>query len=242
MGCHCNVCKSADPRDKRLRCAALLACDSTQILIDCGPDIRQQLLRLGVENLDALLITHEHNDHLIGLDELRPFIFKQRKPFSIFAEARVLEQIRQRFAYAFASNPYPGAPRFELIPINAGQTLEIGHMPGIQCLRVMHGTLPILGFRCADIAYLTDVKSIPEETAQELRDLEILVTSALHFEAHHSHMTLLEAWAFAKTIDADRTYLIHLSHQAGLHRELQKDLPQRIYLAYDNLRLEEKGA
>lgn len=238
IGCGCGTCLSPDPRDKRLRCAGLLSDGRTSVLIDCGPDIRTQLLRARVTHLDAVVVTHEHNDHIIGLDDLRPFIFRQRgRPFRIYAEARVREEIRQRFAYAFAEQHYPGAPRFELLDAQAGQALHIGTLPPIEPVRVMHGALPILGYRCGALAYLTDVKTVPAATLDALRDVGVLVTSALHRHEHHSHMTLLEAAAFAKTAGAPETVFIHMSHLAPPHRELAETLGPGMRYGFDGLRV-----
>ena len=238
IGCRCRTCLSADPRDKRLRCAGLLTDGRTSVLIDCGPDVRAQLLRAGVTHLDAVVVTHEHNDHIIGLDDLRPFIFRQRgRPFRIYAEARVRAEIQQRFAYAFAEEPYPGAPRFELLDAAPGEALHIGTLPPITPVRVLHGSLPILGYRCGALAYLTDVKTVPEETLEALRDIKVLVTSALHRHRHHAHMTLLEAAAFAKTVGAEETVFIHMSHLAPPHRELVETAGVGTRFGFDGLRL-----
>ena len=236
IGCGCGVCLSPDPRDKRLRCAGLLSDGRTSVLLDCGPDVRAQLLRAGVKHLDAVLVTHEHNDHIIGLDDLRPFIFRQRgRPFRIYAEPRVQAEIRQRFAYAFAERLYPGAPRFELLDAAPGRALRIGTLPPITPLRVHHGALPILGYKCGTLAYLTDVKTVPAETRAQLGDLDLLVTSALHRHEHHSHMTLLEAEAFAKTVAALHTCFIHMSHLAPRHAEMTAALGAGMSVGYDGL-------
>ncbi len=237
IGCRCPTCLSPDPRDKRLRVSGMISNGNTNVLIDCGPDVRQQLLRVGITRVDALLLTHEHNDHLVGLDDLRPLMFARRKPFLVYAEGRVLEEIRTRFAYAFAKNPYPGAPSFDLREIGPGQSLRVGDLPAIEPLRVMHGGLPILGYRIGSLAFLTDVKSVPAESLARLADLDVLITSALHEFDHHSHMTIEEAVAFAKTVRALRTYFVHMSHHAAPHAVLELTLPHTVHLAYDNLRL-----
>ena len=236
IGCRCPTCLSPDPRDKRLRCAGLVSDGRTSVLIDCGPDVRTQLLRAGTTHLDAVVVTHEHNDHVIGLDDLRPFIFRQRgRPFRVYAEPRVQAEIRQRFAYAFAEQHYPGAPRFELLDAVPGQPITVGTLPPITPLRVMHGPLPILGYRVGGLAYLTDVKTVPTETMDALRELDTLVTSALHHYEHHSHMTLLEAGAFAKTVGARQTYFIHMSHLAPRHTQMAGRLGAGMGVGYDGL-------
>lgn len=235
IACTCEVCKSLNQKDKRLRCSALLDNTETRVLIDCGPDVRQQLLKSEVGSLDAVVITHEHNDHLIGLDDLRPFIFKRKSPFPIYAEPRVQEEIRERFAYAFAKTPYPGAPRFELIDIEVGVPLTIGTLPPILPLRVMHGNLPIVGFRVSQTAYLTDVKEVPSETRTALANLDTLVTSLLHQREHHSHMNEDEAIKFATEIAAKQTRFIHMSHLAGFHESVEQRLPADKKLGFDGL-------
>ena len=237
VGCTCPVCRSDDPRDERLRTSALLRgpADASALLIDCGPDARAQLLRAGVMDLDAVLLTHEHNDHLIGLDDLRPFVFKRRAPVRIYAEPRVLASIRERFAYAFAKTPYPGAPRFELLDVAPGDVLRVGGLPPVELLRVMHGRLPILGLRVGDTAYLTDVKALPAETLARLRGLGCLFVSALHRLEHHSHLSLEGALALAGRIGARSTYLIHMSHLMGAHREVGAELPAGVGLGWDGL-------
>lgn len=240
IGCPCEVCKSTDRKDKRLRCSALLDDGNTRILIDCGPDVRQQLLKTGIDSLDAVVITHEHNDHLIGLDDLRPFIFKRKSAFPIYAEPRVQKEIRERFAYAFAKTPYPGAPRFELIDLEIGKALQFGTLPPLIPLRIMHGNLPIVGFRVSQLAYLTDVKHVPEETRASLTGLDTLVTSLLHQRDHHSHMNEVEALAFANEIAARQTRFIHMSHNAGFHESIDERLPADKRLGYDGLVIEVK--
>ncbi len=240
IACSCEVCASTDDRDTRFRCSALLENGNSRVLIDCGPDVRQQLLKAGVDDLDAVVITHEHNDHVIGLDDLRPFIFKRKSAFRIYAEPRVQEEIKQRFAYAFAKTPYPGAPRFELIDLKIGQSITIGTLPPITPIRVLHGDLPIVGFRVSSLAYLTDVKSVPKETIEALKGLDTLVTSLLHHHVHHSHMNDSEAIAFAEEVNATHTNFIHMSHLAGFHESIESRLPPNMKLGYDGLVIEVK--
>ena len=240
IACSCEVCGSTDPRDTRFRCSALLDNGNSRVLIDCGPDARQQLLKTGVDDLDAVVITHEHNDHVIGLDDLRPFIFKRKSAFRIYAEPRVKDEIKQRFAYAFAKTPYPGAPKFELIDLKIGESINIGNLPPITPVRVMHGDLPIVGFRVSSIAYLTDVKHVPEETRAALKGIDTLITSLLHHHGHHSHMNEEEAVAFATEINAKQTNFIHMSHLAGFHESIESRLPSNMKLGYDGLVIEVK--
>ncbi len=238
IGCDCKVCRSSDSRDTRLRASAVLQDRDATVLIDCGPDVRYQLLRAGVQRIDAVLITHDHNDHIIGLDDLRPFIFKQRKPIRIYAEPRVQASIRERFSYAFAKTPYPGAPRFKLVELVPEQIITIGSLPPITALRVFHGNLEILGFKIgAALAYLTDVKALPRATMEHLRGLDTIITSALHHHAHHSHMNLAEALELHAQLSPRLHYLIHMSHLIGLQAEVEAFLPEGVKLAYDTLQL-----
>jgi phosphoribosyl 1,2-cyclic phosphate phosphodiesterase len=234
IGCSCPVCQSADPRDNRLRVAVLLRQGAQQIVIDAGPDFRQQMLRAGVTELNAVLLTHEHNDHIIGLDDVRPFIFRQLTPMPIYCDQRVAGELQQRFAYAFAENPYPGAPRFDLHLTNQRDSIQIGNFD-IHIIRYLHGRLPIQGYRIGDFAYLTDFKSITEEELKKLDHLHTLVISALHREEHHSHLSLTEALDLIERIKPQRAYLTHLSHQMGTHHEVEQQLPSNIRIAYDQL-------
>ena len=238
IGCGCEVCSSDNPFDKRLRCSAILQHGDAAMLIDCGPDVRQQLLQAGVKKLLGVVITHEHNDHIIGLDDLRPFIFRQHEAIKIFAEPRVQESIRERFSYAFAKTPYPGAPKFELLPLEVGKELSLANLPKILPLRVEHGSLPIIGFKIGNLAYLTDVKTVSEESRHHLQKLKVLITSALHHFPHHSHMNLSEALSLVKELSPDRAILIHMSHQMGLHAEVGPVLPKGVVLGSDGMVVE----
>lgn len=233
LGCACEVCRSKDPRDNRLRTSCIIETEEANVLIDCGPDLRQQLLRYPVERIDAVLLTHDHQDHVAGLDELRSYIFKQNKPMPIYGEENVLENVRTRFNYAFLENPYPGAPRFSLQNIKPGQ-INLNGLE-IEAIRVLHGSLPILGFRVGDFAYLTDVNHIEEESAKKLKGLDILVLDALHHKPHHSHFNLNEAVLEAKRLKAKTTFFTHVSHHMGLHADVEKQLPENIFLAFDGL-------
>ena len=230
------VCLSSDSRDKRLRVSVLVEWEGQNILIDCGPDFRMQMLQNQVSRIDAILYTHEHNDHTIGLDDIRPFFFKQGD-IPVFAHKRVLDSLKKRFEYIFQSeNKYPGAPGvntnvienkpfhfngFEIIPVNAN-----------------HNRLQVFGFRLKDFAYLTDVKTIEKEEVDKLHGVKVLVVSALRKEPHHSHFNLEEALKFINEVNPDKAYLTHISHQMGFHKEVQRELPENIYLAYDNLKIE----
>ena len=215
----------------------MLTTSETSIVIDVGPDFRMQMLNNDVDKVDAVLLTHEHNDHIIGLDDLRPLIFRNKRNMAIYAEARVLDSIRTRFDYAFRKHEYPGIPHFDLIEVNPGDHITIGDIE-VEVLRLIHGRLPILGFKVRGLAYLTDTNKIPEETSEMLNDLDYLVLDALHDYPHHSHFTLDQAIAKALEINAKQTYFIHMSHHLGPVDKWISRLPHRIIPAYDGLTLE----
>lgn len=237
IGCTCPVCTSSDPKDKRLRCSLLLSYNEKNYVIDVGPDFRQQMLRHEVSNLESVFLSHEHNDHVIGLDDLRPFIFRQKKEMKIFGLPRVLEEIKGRFSYAFQDSPYPGIPRFELEKFTAGEKISISGLEVVG-IGVDHGALPILGFRFGTFAYLTDVKSIDNKNRELLKGVELLVVSAIRQERpHHSHLLLEEAIQLIKELKVPNALIIHMSHYMGKHEDVEKLLPPNIRLAYDGLSL-----
>lgn len=234
IGCSCKVCQSKDSKDKRFRTSALIRHLGSQFSIDCGPDFRFQMLRENVQNLDAILITHGHQDHVAGLDDIRPFNFMTDKDMEVYGEQVVLEDLKSRFGYIFQKNKYPGSPGIDLKNIFPAEKFTI-HKTEIIPVRAFHGNLPILGFRIGAMAYLTDISSLPEESLPLLTQLKVLVISALHKRKHHSHLNLEQALQVATTIGATKTYFIHLSHSMGLHHEVSKELPPSIALAYDGL-------
>lgn len=231
------VCLSNDPRDKRLRCSALITTDNHhKILIDCGPDFRQQMLVNQETNIDAILITHEHNDHIIGLDDLRPIIFRNKKDTPIYCLDRTAKEIMLRFPYAFSEIKYPGAPSFELNIINNAFTIENIEITPIN---VLHNQLPILGFKIKNLAYLTDTSYIPDKEINKLLNLDILIINCLRKEEHHpSHFILPDVLKVIKDLKPKQAYLTHLSHLIGFHEETEKELPSNIHLAYDGLEIE----
>ncbi|MCS6928009.1 MAG: MBL fold metallo-hydrolase [Saprospiraceae bacterium] len=235
IGCECPVCTSTDPRDQRLRSAALLTYGHTNILIDAGPDLRQQMLRARVRHLDAILLTHEHNDHVIGLDDVRPFNFSSGKPMAVYAQARVAEVVRFRFAYVFES-PGPGLPRIELHPIDVNTPLYINGLH-IQPIGIWHGNLPILGFRFGEFTYLTDVKRIEAEELTKIKGTRFLIINALRRRAHPTHLTLEEALALIEEIKPEHAWLTHVSHELGLARDVSAHLPPGVSLGYDGLEI-----
>ncbi len=239
IGCTCNTCLSLNKKDYRLRTSCLIEVDDIRIVIDVGPDFRQQMLQAGGKEIHAILVTHEHNDHIAGLDDVRPFNFKYQKDMPVFALKRVIQFLKNRFDYIFKANSYPGIPQVKLFSINGNDEFRINNTL-IQPIHIMHGTLAILGYRIYNFAYLTDVKTIPEKEFKKLENLDILVLNALRLpnENHHSHLTLDEAIELAQKIGARKTYLTHFSHVMGPHDIFSKLLPANIFAAYDALEIE----
>ena len=235
LGCSCEVCKSTNPRDKRMRSAALIETDSTRILIDSGPDIRMQLMPYPFQKLDGVLLTHIHYDPVAGIDDLRPFcVFGD---IHVYANERTVKGLQQTMPYCFTSHLYPGVPKLDLHLIEARQSFHINEIE-ILPIEVMHGALPILAFRIGDFAYITDMKTISEESFNQLKGVKTLVVNALRWEkVHHSHMLVDDAIAFSRRVGAEHTYLTHLTHLIGFHDEANKRLPEGIEFAYDGLQL-----
>lgn len=234
IGCTCPVCTSSDPRDHRLRASALIETDDTHILIDCGPDFRTQVLGLPFKKIDGVLITHEHYDHVGGLDDLRPFCRFGEVP--IYAEPHTAERLRTRMPYCFVDHSYPGVPNIPLQEIEENRTFLINHIP-ITPLRVMHGRLPILGYRIGNIGYITDMLTMPDVSYEQLRQLDVLVVNALRIAPHPTHQNLAEALDTARRIGAKETYFIHMSHHIGLQAEVERQLPPHVYFASDGLEI-----
>jgi len=235
IGCDCSVCKSLDFRDKRFRSSIHIQIDKLSLVIDTGPDFRSQILREGITQLDAVIFTHEHKDHTAGLDDIRPFNFKQQKDMPVFGKLQVLEQIKREFAYIFSGKRYPGVPRVETIEIDENPFIIEGIT--ITPIPVMHYKLPVLGFRIGDFTYITDANYIPEESLKLIEGTEILVLNALQKESHISHFNLDEAVEMAQKINAKETYFTHISHKLGTHHAVDQELPEGIALAYDGLQL-----
>lgn len=236
IGCRCAVCTSTDPNDKRLRTSALVRCDGRTLLIDAGPDLRQQLLRSGVSELDAVLLTHEHMDHIGGIDDLRAFNFHQQRAMDIHSNAATLAAVSRIFHYAFGEERYPGVPELKLHLVD-GHPFVAGGI-SIRPIDVMHHFLPVLGFRIGGLAYITDAKRLAPEVVEELKGVDTLVLNALRRKEHISHLSLPEALELVQQIAPRQTYLVHISHLLGKHAEVSTELPPGVQLAYDGLRVD----
>lgn len=236
IGCDCEVCRSNDSRDKRLRTSALLEVEDTRILIDCGPDFRQQILPIPFRKIDGVLITHIHYDHVGGIDDLRPYC--KLGDVDLYANESTCVGLRHNLPYCFADHLYPGVPKLNLHSIEAHKLLKIGGVE-VMPFGVMHDELPILGYRVGKLAYITDMKTISSSELKYLEGVETLVVNALRWEReHHSHQLVPDAIAFSKVVGAKTTYLTHLTDKIGLHQEASKRLPANVFLAYDGLVLD----
>jgi phosphoribosyl 1,2-cyclic phosphate phosphodiesterase len=232
IGCHCPVCTSTDERDHRLRTSALVEVDGVNILIDAGPDLRQQLLRCGVTRLDALLLTHEHKDHTGGIDDVRPINFLMKTPLNIYGQPRVMKAIRNDYSYAFGPDQYPGVPQLVLNPLQP----EPFEVKGVEVIpvKVRHMTLPIFGYRIRNFGYITDASFISETEKKKLKGVKVLVINALRREQHYSHFNLEQALAIIDEIKPERAYLTHVSHRLGKYVDVSQELPQNVFLGIDN--------
>lgn len=236
IGSQHSVCMSENPKDKRLRVSVWISWNEYSLVIDCGPDFRQQMLNSKCSIVEAILYTHEHSDHTAGMDDIRPFNFKQGN-IPIYAHRRVLENLKKRFEYIFeVANKYPGAPTVTPIEVINNESVILGGKSIIP-INVMHGNLQVFGYRIDNFAYLTDVKTIEVEELGKLKNLDILVVNALREEPHNTHFNLQEALDFVALVKPKKTYLTHISHLFGLHDEVQLKLPENVYLAYDNLEI-----
>ena len=231
IGCQCEVCQSADPHDQRTRCSVLVETDETRLLIDCGPDFRQQILPMPFRKIDGILITHSHYDHVGGMDDIRPYC--QFGEINVYADPVARMGMLEMLPYCFAENRYPGVPAIGLHEIHKHEPFRIGDLD-IMPIEVMHGKLPILGYRIGKLAYITDMKTIEESEYPYLEGTELLVVNALRFtKPHHSHQLVDDALAFAHRVGAKQTLLIHVCHDIGLHESVNRLLPEGVQLAYD---------
>jgi len=236
IGCKCAACVSTDFRDNRLRVSIQIEIDNKVIVIDVGPDFRQQILRAGTVQIDAILLTHEHSDHVAGLDDIRPFNFMYERDMPIYNTQKVAEELKTRYSYIFEAS-YPGVPKVQQHLISKEHSFVAAGIP-IVPIEIFHGKLPILGFRIGNFAYLTDFKTIAPLEEMKLKGVQILVLSALQHHPHHSHSTLTESVAFIQRLGIPKAYLTHLSHKMGTHTATEQLLPPNVQIAYDGLDIE----
>lgn len=236
IACGCDVCSSENAKDKRLRVSIMIEVDGKNIVIDSGPDFRQQMLREKVKTLEAIVFTHEHKDHVAGLDDVRAFNYFTGRHLDVYANEQVQVALKREFHYIFSGDNYPGIPKVNVITIDTDPFLVSGVK--FTPIQVLHYKLPVLGFRVNDFTYITDANYIAEEEIEKIKGTKVLVLNALRREKHISHFTLMEALELVKKINPDKAYLTHISHQMGLHDEVSKELPSNVELAYDGLQLE----
>lgn len=236
--CDCEVCRSSDPKDRRLRTSILIESDQSTICIDAGPDFRYQMLRANVKKLDAILITHEHKDHIGGLDDARPLIFVQKKPMTIYASHEAQEEIKREYSYAFVNEDerYPGAPAFELVDID-NRHIKINDLT-IVPIKLKHFTLTSYGFRIGNFAYVTDLSELSEEAFNKLKGVEYIIIEALRKREHYSHINLSQAIEIAQRLNVKKTWFTHVSHEMGKTADVNPTLPANMMLAYDGLVIE----
>jgi phosphoribosyl 1,2-cyclic phosphate phosphodiesterase len=235
IGCACDVCRSMDYRDKRLRTSIHISINNSSLVVDTGPDFRQQMLREDIKRLDAILFTHAHRDHTAGLDDVRAYNFLQQIDMPVYGTAATLNQLQEDFAYIFGPLDYPGLPRIKLNQIT-DTPFQINGTEIIP-LPVMHLKLPVLGFRIHNFSYITDANYISESTFEKLKGTQTLVINALQRERHISHFNLEEALKMVEKINPEKTYFTHISHKLGTQKEVEQDLPQNVFLAFDGLQI-----
>lgn len=234
--CECEVCTSENPKDKRLRSSIMLTIDSLNYVIDTGPDFRQQMLRENVKSLEAVFFTHQHKDHMAGLDDIRSFNFRQEKDMKVYCDFRVDEALHREFDYIFAEFKYPGIPQLEIEIIDKNSIIPIHGGKVITTIEALHYKLPVLGFRYRDFTYITDAKSFDQSEIDKIRGTKILIINALRKEEHISHFNLDEALHFIDEIQPERAYLTHISHLLGKYEDVMQELPDNVFLAYDGLK------
>jgi len=236
IGCDCPICMSKDPRDKRLRSSVMITSGTDNFVIDTGSDFRQQMLRENVKTLAAVIFTHEHKDHIAGMDDIRAFNFLTQKPVHVYANDLTELALRREFPYVFADLKYPGVPEIDLHKItNIPFTINTTRFTPVE---VLHYKLPVFGYRVGGFTYITDANFISEEEKEKIKGCDVLVLNALRKQPHPAHFTLQEAVSLAQELKVGKAYFTHISHMLGTHEEIEKDLPENIFLAYDGLRLE----
>ncbi len=234
IACNCKVCSSNNPLDKRLRTSVKVEVGDTTIIIDSGPDFRQQMLRSETKKVDALIFTHEHKDHIAGMDDIRAFNYVHKLPVDVFASQQVQVALRREYQYIFADFKYPGIPEINLYTIANNQSFKVNDVE-ITPIEVLHYKLPVLGFRIGDFTYITDANAISDLEKEKIKGSKVLVLNALRHEKHISHFTLSEAIALVQELNVPEAYFTHISHQLGLHHEVDATLPEGMHLAYDGL-------
>lgn len=238
IACGCDVCLSDNPKDKRLRASVMLTINGLNYVIDTGPDFRQQMLSNDVQHLEAILFTHQHKDHMAGLDDVRAFNFKQGKDMKVYCDIRVEEALHREYQYIFSSFKYPGIPRLDIQIIDKNSKISITGGGEIVSIEALHYKLPVLGFRYKNFAYITDANYISDEEKEKIKGVDVLILNALRKESHVSHFTLEQALEQIRDINPKRAYLTHISHLMGKHQNVQEELPDNVFLAHDGLILD----
>ena len=238
IACKCKVCQSIDPKNKRLRCSVLISTSDENYVIDSGPDFRQQMLRENVDTLSGVLFTHEHKDHLAGLDDVRAFNFIEKRDMQVYCTEAVEDALRREFHYVFNNHHYPGIPKVNLNRIGKESPIKLNNDLVITPIEVMHYKMPVLAFRLGDFTYITDAKTVSAEERLKIKGTKILIVNALREQEHISHFNLEEALTFIKEMNPERAYLTHISHLFGKHEDIERRLPDNVFVAYDGLKLE----
>lgn len=237
IACECAICTSTDPLDKRLRASILISDKDHNFVIDTGPDFRQQMLRAHVKSLRAIIYTHEHKDHIAGMDDVRAFNYREERDMEIFCTERVENALKREFHYVFSNDKYPGIPTVQLNRIE-NKSFQLPDGPMLTPVEVMHYKMPVFGYRINDFTYITDAKTIAPAEIEKVKGTKVLIVNALHRSAHISHFNLDEALAFIALIQPEKAYLTHISHLFGKHHEIEESLPENVFVAYDGLEIE----
>ncbi len=238
IACKCKVCQSLDPKNKRLRCSVLISFNNENFVIDSGPDFRQQMLRENVDTLSGVLFTHEHKDHLAGLDDVRAFNYVEKRDMQVYCTEQVEVALKREYHYIFNGDGYPGIPKVNLNRISKNESIQLNAELKIVPIEVLHYKLPVLAFRIGDFTYITDAKTVSDEEKVKIKGTKTLVVNALRKEEHISHFNLKEALAFIDEIKPEKAFLTHISHLFGKHEDIEAELPPNVFVAYDGLKVE----